>query len=291
MRAGAIFTLCLSLAIAGCRSSSTDRTYALQGQVLSIASDHQQAVIKHGEIKGLMPGMTMPYKVKEQRWLDNIAPGDLVEATLVVASNDAYLTSVKKVGQAPLEKPPAEAQAPPASSGFELLKPGEAVPNGKFVDQNGRTRTFGSFKGSTVVITFIYTLCPLPDFCPLMDRHFVSIQQAIKNAPALKKVHLVSVSFDPSTDTPPVLKKHARELKADETRWTLLTGDRDDIDRFAARFGLSVSRAQNDERNITHNLRTAIVDAEGKLVKVYIGNEWTPDQVVTDLKTVAQTGH
>jgi protein SCO1/2 len=288
MRASAIFALCLSLAAAGCRSSSPDRTYALQGQVLSVASDHQQAVIKHEEIKGLMPGMTMPYKVREPRLLDDIAPGDLIEATLVVVSNDAYLTAVKKTGQAPLEKPPPDAPGPSVSSGFELLKPGQAVPDGTFVDQNGRARTFGSFKGSTVVITFIYTQCPLPMYCPLMDRHFVSIQSVIKSDPALKSVRLVSVSFDPLTDTPPVLKKHARELKADETRWTLLTGDRTDIDKFASRFGLVVSRTQNDERNITHNLRTAIVDADGKLVKVYIGNEWTPDEVVADLKTLAR---
>jgi protein SCO1/2 len=288
MRASAILALCLSLVAGGCRSSSPDRTYALQGQVLSVASDHQQAVIKHDAIKGLMPGMTMPYKVREPGLLDNIAPGDLIEATLVVASNDAYLTTVKKTGQAPLEKPPADAPAPSVSAGFELLTPGQPVPDGTFVDQNGRARTFGSFKGSTVVITFIYTQCPLPMYCPLMDRHFVSIQQAIKSDPTLKSVRLVSVTFDPVTDTPPVLKQHARELKADEARWTLLTGDRNDIDRFASRFGLVVARAPDDERNITHNLRTAIVDAKGQLVKVYIGNEWTPGEVVADLKTVAR---
>jgi protein SCO1/2 len=97
----------------------------------------------------------------------------------------------------------------------------------------------------------------------------------------------VTVSFDPTTDTPPVLKKHARELKADLTRWTFLTGDRDDIDQFAARFGVSIARAMNDPRDITHNLRTAIVDRDGKLVKVYTGYDWTPDQVLADVRTVA----
>src|SRR5258705_9889249 len=120
MRASAIFAFCFSLAATGCSASSTDHTYALQGQILSVASDHQQAVIKHGAIKGLMPGMTMPYKVREQRWLDNITPGDLIEATLVVASNDAYLTSVTKVGQAPLEN--LSANEPPPVSSVDLLK-------------------------------------------------------------------------------------------------------------------------------------------------------------------------
>jgi len=274
------------LTAAGCGSSSDQRTYTLQGQVLSVAPDRQRATIKHEEIKGLMPAMTMPYKVRNQQLLNGIAAGDLIDATLVVVSNDAYLTQVKKIGQAPIEKPPAE--TPFASSGFELLKPGEPVPDGQFVDQDGKKRAFSSFKGSPLVITFIYTRCPLPTFCPLMDRHFASIQQTLNTDPAFRKVHLLSISFDPLTDTPRVLKKHARELMADPARWTFFTGDRDDIDRFAARFGVSVSRALNDPLDITHTLRTAIIDADGKLVKVYTGNEWTPEQVIADLKPIAQ---
>jgi protein SCO1/2 len=204
-----------------------------------------------------------------------------------VLSNDAYLTDVKKVGEAPLPKAPAEVAAPSASSGFELLKPGEAVPDTTFLDQDGRKRTFKAFKGMPVLVTFIYTKCPMPSFCPLMDQHFVAIQKKLKDDPALKgRVHLVSVSFDPVTDTPPVLKLHATKLSADLKTWTFLTGDRDEVDKFASRFGVSVARSQTDQRDITHNLRTAIVDGDGNLVKVYIGNEWTPDQALADLAPV-----
>jgi protein SCO1/2 len=120
-----------------------------------------------------------------------------------------------------------------------------------------------------------------------MDQHFVAIQKRLQDDAAMKgRVHLVSVSFDPLVDTPPVLKAHAKRLGADLKAWTFLTGDRDDIDRFASRFGVSVARAPNDQREITHNLRTAIVDADGKLVKVYIGNEWTPDQALADVTAV-----
>jgi protein SCO1/2 len=174
-----------------------------------------------------------------------------------------------------------------AASGFELLKPGEAVPDSTFVDQDGRKRKFSAFRGSTVILTFIYTKCPIPTFCPMMDRHFVTLQEHFRDDPALKKVHLVTVSFDPMTDTPPVLKAHARELKADLTRWTFLTGDRDEIDRFAARFGLSVARAPNDARDITHNLRTAIISPDGILKKMYTGNEWTPRDILEDLRPTA----
>jgi protein SCO1/2 len=110
------------------------------------------------------------------------------------------------------------------------------------------------------------------------------MQRPLKTDPALASVHLVTVSFDPITDTPPVLKAHAKALGADLSRWTFLTGDRDEIDRFSARFGVSVGRALSDPRDITHNLRTAIVDAEGKLVKVYTGNDWTPEQILDELR-------
>src|SRR5439155_1128053 len=176
----------------------------------------------------------------------SLAPGDLINATLVVVSNDAYLKDVKKVGNAPLEKPPAEAAMPTASSGFELLKLGQPVPGGKFINQDGKPTTLESFRGSAVIVTFIYTNCPMPTFCPLMDRHFATIQDKLKAEHNELKVALLSVSFDPVTDTPAVLKKHAQKLGSDPKIWTFLTGDRDDIDQRASRFGVSVSRAMND---------------------------------------------
>src|ERR1700680_376783 len=147
----------LAAAAAGAGGPSDGREYTLQGQILSVAADHTEANIKHEDIKGLMKAMTMPYKVRDARQLANLKPGDLITSTLVIVSNDAYLKDVKRVGEEPLEN--AHGEAPAASSGFELLKKGGAVPNATFVDQDGRRRDFASFKGSIVVVTFIYTSC------------------------------------------------------------------------------------------------------------------------------------
>jgi len=283
MRAPIVLSLFVALTIACGRTE--ERRFTLTGQIESLNPALKNVVVKHEEIKGFMPAMTMPYDVRDAKALDGLAAGDLITATLVVETNGAYLTAIKKTGSAPLEKPPPEPPPPSASSGFELLKPGEPVPDTAFVDQDGKKRTFSSFRGAPVVMTFIYTTCPLPTFCPLMDRHFAAMQKPLKADPALARVRLATVSFDPATDTPAVLKAHAKRLDADLTRWTFLTGDRDEVDRFAARFGVSVGRALNDPRNITHNLRTAIIDADGKVVKVYTGNEWTPEQVLADLKS------
>jgi protein SCO1/2 len=279
-------SLATALLLCACSAPSDRKEYRLQGQILSIAADHREANIKHEDIKGLMPAMTMPYKVRDAKQFDGIAPGDLINATLVVVSNDAYLKDVKKVGSAPLEQQSGQAAAPSASSGFELLKQGEPVPNVSFVNQDGRHVEFDTFKGDAVVVTFIYTKCPMPNFCPLMDQQFAKIQQKLKEKDNELKVHLLSVSFDPLEDTPPVLKKHATDLGADPRVWTFVTGDRDDIDRWASRFGVSVSRALNDPTNITHNLRTAIVDRQGNLVQTYTGNQWTPEQVIADVKVM-----
>lgn len=287
MRIFTAFSLSLALLASACSRGAADHyEYKLQGQIISIAPDHTDATIKHEDIKGFMSAMTMPYKVKDAAEYQNLVPGDLINATLVVVSNDAYLKDVKKVGNAPLEKPPAEAAMPPASSGFELLKLGQPVPSGKFVNQDGKPTTFEAFRGSAVLVTFIYTNCPMPTFCPLMDRNFVTIQNKLKAEKNALNVHLVTVSFDPATDTPPVLKRHAEKLGADTRMWTFLTGDRDDIDQWASRFGVSVSRAMNDPRDITHNLRTAIIDRQGNLVQIYTGNEWSPDQVLADTRVM-----
>jgi protein SCO1/2 len=279
----------LALVVSGCGGSNSERQYTLQGQILSVAADGKEASVKHEEIKGFMAAMTMSYQVRDAKEFAGLKPGDLITSTLVIVSNGAFLKDVRKVGAAPLEQPPDNTLAAPASSGFELLRPGEAAPDAAFVDQDGKPRQFASFKGSTVLVTFIYTKCPMPTFCPMMDRNFAAVQDRLKSDPDLKNVHLVSVSFDPATDTPAVLKKHAAALGADLARWTFLTGDRDEVDRFAARFGIALTREMDDPTNITHNLRTAIVDSKGALVKAYTGNEWTPEQAIADLSAVAGT--
>ena len=286
MRTCTALLFCLALLAGGCSRPSDGREYPLQGQIIAIAPDRKDATIKHDEIKGFMSAMTMPYKVRDEKEYAGLTPGYLISATLVIVSNDAYIKGVKKVGTGPLPAAVAEASAPPASSGFELLKLGQPVPDVKFIDQDGKPTTLKSMRGSVVVVTFIYTNCPMPTFCPLMDRNFAAMQAKMKERNNDLDIRLLSVSFDPTTDTPPVLKKHAKEMGADPALWTFVTGDRDDIDQFASRFGVSVSRAMNDPRDITHNLRTAILDRQGNLVQAYTGNEWTPEQALADVRVM-----
>jgi len=286
MRIFTAFFLSLALLASACGGgSSPDRKeYTLQGQVLSVALERKEAIIRHEEIPGFMSAMTMPYSVLEAKEYENLKAGDLITATLIVEPTKAYLQQVKKVGEAPLAV--ADGGAAPAASGFELIKTGAPVPDQTFVNQDGKSVTLSSLRGDAVIVTFIYTSCPMPNFCPLMDQQFAKMQAKLKENNNLLRAHLLSVSFDPQIDTPPVLKAHADTLGADPRLWSFVTGDRDEIDKWASGFGVSISRATNDPRDITHNLRTALLDRQGNLVQIYTGNEWTPEQVLADLRVM-----
>jgi protein SCO1/2 len=271
---------------AACSRGPAPKQYELKGQVLGLKPESQEVLIKHEDIRGFMPGMTMPFKVADGKLLAGLQPGDLVTATLVVAESDAHLSALTKTGHAELEAAPAS-----ASSGFELLKAGETVPDQLLIDQDGKPRPMSAMRGHRVALTFTYTRCPMPNFCPLMDRNFQALQREIKKTPALADVRLVTVSFDPEFDTPPVLKAHARRLAADPLIWSFVTGDRDEVERFAARFGVAIERAEQNPIDITHNLRTAIIDPDGRVVKVHTGNDWTPADLLADLKATAAAGN
>ena len=268
-------TILVAIAVSSCSQAPPPRQYELEGQVLAVRPDRNEVLIKHEDIKGFMPAMTMPFTVKPPALLNGMIAGDLVTATLVVANTSAHLSSLTRTGHARLEEPP-----PPPP---DTVDPGETVKDAPLVNQDGKTAQLSDLRGHRVALTFVYTRCPIPDFCPLMDRHFAAVQKTIDATPALADVRLVSVTLDPEYDTPAVLKSHAARLQADPARWTLLTGTTEDVATFGQQFGVYVERAEKSGIDIIHNLRTAVIDADGRLVKLHTGNEWTPAQLVADL--------
>lgn len=271
--------LALALAVSVSAACTQDRRYSIAGQVIAVDAERQQLTVRHGDIPGFMPGMTMPFRVSDAGVVAASRPGDLIAATLVVRDTAGYLEDVRKTGEAPL--PSSDSPAPPVAA----LEPGDQVPDAAFVDQDGTRRNLSDWRGRTVAVTFVYTRCPIPNFCPLMDRHFAAAQKAIAADPALAgRVHLLSVSFDPTFDTPAVLRAHAGRTGADERHWTYLTGEAAAIDRFAAGFGVTIIREAETADEIMHNLRTAVIDREGRLSAVLNGNEWTPAELLDAIR-------
>lgn len=267
-----------ALVVVSCtRPEPAPRQFELRGQILAIRPDHE-LLVTHDDINGFMPAMTMPYKVRDPELLRDTRAGDVISATLVVTDTDAWLTRIEKTGTAPLPETAAE-----STTAAALLRPGDVVPDTPLLDDQGRSMRLSDWRGSATAITFIYTRCPLPQFCPLMDRRFADVQRMTTADPALNgRARLLSVSFDPEADTPAVLRAHAKKLGADPAMWRFATAPRDEVDRFANAFGVSVIREADE--TITHNLRTAVIDPEGRLVAVYDGSDWTPEQIVADMR-------
>ena len=200
-----LFVVSCAICLAEC---SHARKFKLRGQIVAIDRGRQELTIKHEDIRGFMPGMTMPFKVSEARLLERWEAGDLVEATLIVEDSKAYLTSVERIGHAELDEPP-----PP--------------PRVRLTDEAGTAGMLSDRRGRIVALTFTYTRCPMPDFCPRMDQQFKQVQGQILADPAMRdRIALLSVSFDPAFDTPQVLAAHAQQVGADPRVWHLVTGER-----------------------------------------------------------------
>lgn len=275
MRRLPLFIVCVLI----CAACSRDKRYPFTGQILAVNVPAQEITVKHEDVRGFMPGMTMPFKVRKAADVAAARPGDLITATLIVEDSRGYLDDITKTGEGPLPAEMPEARLAP------MIDPGTEVPDAELIDQAGRPRRLSDWRGKTIAVTFVYTRCPLPDFCPLMDRHFAAAQKALAADPALReRVHLLSVSFDPDYDTPAVLAQHAARAGAEPATWSYLTGSRDHVDRFAAAFGVSIMREDGKLEEIMHNLRTAVIDRHGRLVTVQNGRDWTPEQLLKEIR-------
>ena len=260
------------------------REFELRGQVLSVDLARQEVTIKHEDIPQFMPGMTMAFKVASPGLLDGRQRGDLVKATLVVRDTQPHLRTLERIGFAPLSEAEMASRVP------ATLAPGEPVADAAFIDERGRSRRLTDWQGQVLAVTFIYTRCPLPNFCPLMDRHFRTVQDRVRTDAALAgSVRLLSVTFDPRYDTPAVLHEHAAKLHADPAIWSFVTGQADELEKFGSQFGVSILREGGTEQEIVHNLRTAVIDATGRLVTVLNGSEWAPSDLLTALVNARRT--
>ena len=267
--------------VAACGRADNARTYQLTGQILVVKHETNELLVKHDDIPGFMPAMTMPYTVKDAALIKERVAGDVITATLVVASEGPFLSAISKTGVAPVPED-ARTTIPPAAN-VQLLQAGDAVPATQLTDQDGTSIALTDFKGSAVAVTFIYTRCPLAQFCPLIDRRFAEVQKLVAGDPALAgKVRLLSISFDPQFDRAETLRAHGRKLDADPAVWRFATADEPAVDRLAAEFGVNVIREKDG--TITHNLRTAIVAPTGRLTAILDNNAWTAVELVGALK-------
>jgi protein SCO1/2 len=289
-------SLFVFVALAGCHSgqqapsqpvaSQNFKVYKLRGKVVSTNAAKGEATLDHEAISGFMEAMTMPYKLKDPTILGELHPGDVITADVLVSQDpnaDVLLDHIVVVAQARPDYKPAVF--------YHLPAPGDAVPDFKLRNQDGRAIHLGQFKGKALLVTFIYTRCPLPDFCPRVTRNFAAVDKQIAANPALRgRTHLVCVSFDPDNDTPERLRAYGATYIGSDAKnafndWDFAVPQKPALLEMAKFFDVGITTAADG--TITHTLSTTLIGADGKVVRFYPGNEWTVDDVLSELKQLA----
>jgi len=268
-------------------SSSTNyKVYKLRGKVVSTDAAKGEATLNHEAIPGFMDAMTMPYKLKDASILSELHPGDVITADVLVSADpnaDYLIDHIVVVGQArPDYKPPVS---------YHVPAPGDATPDFKLRNQDGRPIHLGQFKGKALLVTFIYTRCPSPEFCPRVTRNFAEVEKQLAANPAVyAKTHLLCVSFDPEHDTPERLRAYGATYIGSDAKnafahWDFAVPEKPVLLEMAKFFDLGMT--SDAEGTITHTLSTTLIGPDGKVVRFYPGNEWTAEQVAADVKQLA----
>lgn len=266
--------LCASLLLASCQNSPAK--YTLTGRVISKQPATQQLIIDNDDIPGFMAAMTMPYTVKDPDGFQRVQPADIIRADVIEEQPGKFwLEHVIVIGKA-AGRTPAEGEPP------QVLMIGDKVPDVSMVNQDGKTLHFAQFKGKVVLLTFIYTRCPFPDYCPLLSRQFAGIQKELaKNPDNYKKTHLMSISLDPNYDKPPVLREYGLSYLEHNPNgfehWDFVSTSPADLQKLIGSFGLSYSE-QNSQ--ISHSMNTILLAADGTVANMWPGNEWQTSEVL-----------
>jgi protein SCO1/2 len=265
-------------------TEAATRTFHVKGIVHAIDPDGKSATIRHEAIPNYMGAMTMPFAVRDPAQVSGLKAGDQVAFRLNVTQTESWIDQVQNLGEGSGPPPGASIRI---AKDVEPLEIGDPLPEYHFTNETGKAISLSQFKGQALAITFIFTRCPLPDFCPRMSGNFAETQKSLlasSDAPA--NWRLLTISFDPDFDTPPVLKGYARRYGADPRHWNFLTGDLVEITAIAEQFGQMFWR---DQGSLNHNLRTVVVDASGRVRKIFQGNTWTSAELAAELTAAART--
>jgi protein SCO1/2 len=267
----------------GAKSSAAkaNRVFEVKGVIKELQPDGKTVQIRHEAITNYMPAMVMSFEAKEPKELVGLKAGDEVKFRMTVTEDDFWIDQIQKLTVGNPNQLPSKAGVFHFSRDLEPLQIGDALPEYHFTNELGQAVNTGQFKGQAVGITFIFTRCPLPNFCPKMTSNFQEVQKKLLGmSGGPTNWQLLTISFDPEFDTPEILKAYAERYKADPKHWNFLTGDITEISTISDQFGQMFWK---DEGALNHNLRTAVVDASGKVQKVFQGNNWTTEEMVAEM--------
>ncbi len=258
------------------------QTFLAKGVVVSINRAEQRIVIQHEAISNYMSAMTMPFKVKTAGVLAGLQDGDEISFQLHVTETESWVDQIVKTGTSAVPvKPPANVESAPAVAAL----PAHPLLYYKFTNELGRAVSLNDFRGQALAITFFYTRCPLPDYCPRLSKNFQEASQKLESmAGAPTNWHCLSISFDTDFDSPDMLKAYGESYQYDPNHWSFLTGPPDKIGELARACGMSYQR---DGNTFNHDFRTLIIDAAGHLQMIFPTTGDLSDQIVAELVKAA----
>ena len=259
----------------------SSKSYPAQGIVEKIAPDLTQATINHEAIPGYMAAMTMDFPVQNTNELKGISPGDQITFTLVIGKKDGRIENIHRTGQT------AKVITNPALPMTPELQPGDPLPDGTLITEDGQTIHFSDLRGKAVAFTFFFTRCPMPNYCPLMNRNFAAARDLIsaaQNAPT--NWEFLSISFDPENDTPGVLTSFGGFYRhGDSSHWLFAAAPTNTLATLAPSLNLMVVHQGS---SISHNLRTVVLDTHGRIYRQFDGNQWTPKELADTVLEAAR---
>lgn len=265
-RLGSCTALVLAALLSGCA-----HRFTVEGILVRAAPDRAEITVSHDSIPGLMDAMVMPFKVREPARLPALNPGERIRFRLAINRSGSYVEDVHVLSAA---RPDAGLLRSPMSP--VLVPIGGTVPDFSLIDGSGRRFSLSELRGQVVLVSFIYTRCPLPDYCPLQMANFRDVKARLGDRLG-RDVTLLTITFDPRYDTPEVMTRFGTTYGADGKGWRLLTGSQQDIQHVAEIFGVEF---WPEEGLITHTLETAVVDRDGRLFAAIEGRAYTVDQLV-----------
>lgn len=270
-------------------ASANAKRYPLKGKVISVDRAAKTAKIDHEAVGDYMPAMEMEFPIHADWVWDDLTPGAEIRAELVVdnTAKDPYW--LENIGIVASARPGQE--PPPVNEKFAQI--GQQVPDFVLTDQDGKRLSLSDFAGRSLALTFIYARCPLPDYCIRMSANFSDLANLINKDEELKKKYaLLSISFDPDNDTPAKLRSYGLGYlgkgSTDLGVWHLAVGKDAEVRKIADFFGLRYETDANDKTQINHSLRTAVISPDGKVTKIFAGNEWVPPQLLKELEASRQ---
>jgi protein SCO1 len=272
--------------------AAPEQIFQVKGVVKEVMPARKKVKIAHEEIPNYMAAMTMDFDVKDGKELEGLQAGDPVAFRMIVTEKDGWIDQLTKIRPVAGAEPVAQKTPAPLRQVREVdpLKEGDLLPEYHFTNELNQAISLSDYKGQALALTFIFTRCPFPTFCPRMSTSFAEACEKMKAMPnSPTNWHLLSLSFDPEFDAPAVLKSYAQRYHYDPKHWSFVTGELIDITAIAEQFGLLFWRPDpNQPAGINHNLRTVIVDAQGRVQKILSQNEWTADELVAEIVKAAK---